>query len=455
LSPPSSLPIIRALAGTVMMLFYGMAAAADPSNPPRATAGTLKFVEELPHHDEAQARSIGVVAYTSKRLKLFTDIDPKIARTLPPLVDEAYDAWVNYFGRIPAQTEFQINGYLMKDPELFRKAGMIRGDLPYIVHGRHRGAEFWMFEQDLPYYREHLLLHEATHCFMTILPQEKPLPLWYFEGMAELFGVHPKGKDGKPRFAVMPGPDDDMPGFARISVIHRERTAGRSLSLAAVQKLGPREFGPQTSEPYAWSWALCEFLSHHPRYRERFQQLGESIFRTSVGPEFQRLFADDAVPMGIEWAQFARHIVPGYDFERTAIEFETGKPLGSSGATLPIRADRGWQSSKIAVEAGATYAIAATGRVTLGKSTKPWLSGPEGITLRYADGRPIGKLLAGILADKPAVESGKGILLEEIEIGPAATFQAAETGTLYFRVNDAANSLSDNDGAFEVRITRQ
>lgn len=58
----------------------------------------------------------------------------------------------------------------MKEADRFRAANMLRDDVPAFEHGRHIGLEFWMNEQEFDYYREHLLLHEATHCFLTAVP---------------------------------------------------------------------------------------------------------------------------------------------------------------------------------------------------------------------------------------------------------------------------------------------
>lgn len=139
-----------------------------------------------------QLKKIGVEVFESKRLKLFTDIDPKVARALPPLVDQAYVEWEEYFGKLPPardESEFQVNGYLMKDKLKFEMAGLLRDDLPDQFHGRQAGYQFWMMDQPQEYYRRHLLLHEATHAFMQAIPH-LDVPYSYLEGMAELFGTH-------------------------------------------------------------------------------------------------------------------------------------------------------------------------------------------------------------------------------------------------------------------------
>ena len=76
--------------------------------------------DDRPPVDPAELKKLGIDLFQSRRLKLFTDIDADIAKTLPPLVDQAYVAWEKYFGKLPPDADgndFQVNGYLIKDKE--------------------------------------------------------------------------------------------------------------------------------------------------------------------------------------------------------------------------------------------------------------------------------------------------------------------------------------------------
>jgi hypothetical protein len=286
---------------------------------------------------------------------------------------------------------------------------------------------------------------------MTITPGPRQ-PLWYLEGMAEFFGAHRRGKDGKVEFGVMPVAKNELPGFGRIGVIHRELREGRSRSLSGVFEL-MREFAPQTSEPYAWSWAVCVFLDRHPRYRDRFHAIHKSIRTMPLREAWDRQFGDDLAELATEWQQFSHHVVEGYDFERSVIEFRRGEPLPKAGrGEIAVAADRGWQSTGVWIESSKAYTVSADGEVTLGKSTKPWTSGPDGISLRYSEGRPIGKLLAAVRADDSKPPALTMSLLEVLGEGASCELKSAVDGTLYLRVNDAWNSLADNAGAFAVRV---
>ncbi len=429
--------------------------------------------DSRPQHDDQQLAQRGIFNYESKHLKLYTDIDPAIARTLPALIDQAYPAWEEYFGPLPPDRErkaFRITGYLIADMQRFEQAGLVPVDLQKFLNGRHRGAQFWMIDQKWGYYRRHLLIHEATHCFMTFMPDTR-LPFWYLEGMAEHFGTHRTDNDGKLSFRVMPDDSARFEGLSRIEFIQRERarTGPRPLgrpraegerlprvsgaALHPVLQLEPDDF--IQTESYAWSWALCKFFDTHPRYRDAFRKLG----RTMTGRQFDRAFGEfwskyrDAARF--EWKSFVTDLDYGTDIPRAAIDFRSGKPLPDSGrpATVVVQTDRGWQSSGVSLGKGETCRITATGRFELAQTPKPWISEPRGISFQYFNGKPIGLLLATFRAADPLDEQDG--VLDIQRIGRAATFTARVPGTLYFRVNDFPGRLADNRGEVRVEMRTQ
>jgi hypothetical protein len=396
---------------------------------------------------------MGIAAYESRRLKLYTDVPAERVQSLPPAIDAAYDAWVDYFGPLPPTregTEFQITGYLMADKELFRKAGLIPENLPPFQHGRHRGLEFWANEQETDYYRRHLAIHEATHCFMLLMPDTR-VPTWYAEGMAELFGTHRIDAAGRYQFRVMPEGPEGFEGLRRIPVIRDEVRDKRWKSLKQIERLPPQAF--LANENYAWAWALCKFLDTHPRYTQRFRELGRHMTGTDFAKTWVQLFHSDLPDMRTEWALFSHHLQWGYDIVRAAIKFQTGKPIEPADALreTSVAADRGWQSSGVLLRQGCTYEVTAEGETTLATKPKPWISQPQGISIVYSEGRPIGTLLASIRQSAPAA-SGVESMLSEFVVGRSYTLSAKTTGTLYFRVNDLWSSLGDNSGRYRVRI---
>ncbi len=138
--------------------------------PIASTAKKYRPSDARPKHNVAALKAVGIHRYASKHLELFTDIKPELAKDLPPLVDQLYAALENYFGPLPPDREgstFQMTGYIMADKRVFRETGLLPENLPGFYHGRNRGAEFWINDQEYDYFRRHLMLHEATHCYMT------------------------------------------------------------------------------------------------------------------------------------------------------------------------------------------------------------------------------------------------------------------------------------------------
>lgn len=413
----------------------------------------LRPAADRPEHDDARLQQAGIHRYESRRMVLYSDIDPAQARPLPALIDAVYPHWIAYFGELaPAAdgSEFRLIAYLMRDRGLFRELGLLPEDLVAFQHGQHRGYRFWMAEQNYDYYRRHLFLHEATHCFMMIEPQRERPPLFYLEGMAELFGTHVLEPDGTLRTRVFPDDPEEEVGFGRVEMIARAIAAGRRLTLRQVWELGAREFSESREDPYAWSWAACAFLDTHPRYRERFRSLAAIRDGAEFRRELELLYAADAWDLEREWELFTRTLAYGYDIERAAINWQAGRPLpGSDAPAVAVLAGRGWQSSGVAVEADATYRVKASGEVVLATKPKAWLSHPDGVTIRYSGGWPVGRVLALIVPDA-ATEPCP----EPVDVGRSTVIRAPCSGTLYLRINDAWDSLVDNSGRYLVTIQR-
>ena len=412
--------------------------------------------DDRPKRDAAALAELGIKRFASKHLELYTDIPPETAKKLPAVVDQLYVALEKYFGPLPPDREggtFQMTGYIMADPRVFRETGLLPEDLPAFNHGRHRGAEFWMNSQDYEYYLRHLMLHEVTHCFMTITRQEHLMPpVWYMEGMAELFGTHAIAPDGTATFRTMPDDKEAYAGLGRITLIQTAVKEGRFRWLDQVLELVPNDYS--NDEAYAWSWAICKFLDTHPRYRDEFRKLGDAPTGRIFLDRLQEAYRQEANDLRTEWALFAHQLEYGYQIEPAAIAFEPGKPLSSARpeTEVVVKADRGWQSAGVVVEQGKKYTLTAAGRFTLAQAPKPWTSEPQGISFRYFNHRPLGQLLGCVRTETPDAIASAGSMRQVFSIGANHTFIAPQTGTLYLRLNDAWSQLSDNTGSVSVRV---
>lgn len=399
-----------------------------------------------------QLNKLGIEVFESKRLKLFTDIDSQIAKTLPRLIDQAYVAWEEFFGKLPPAedgSDWQINGYLMKDKARFEKAGLLRADLPDQFHGRQVGYQFWMMDQAQDYYRQHLLLHEATHAFMLAIARlEDRVPYAYLEGMAEHFGTH-RVVDGKLQMRLMPFNRSDFRGHDRLFLMRRDVKQRGIPELLDVTEWKSANF-QFFNESYAWAWGAHLFFDQHPRTRERFRKLAKSLTNPLAWKTFESELKPDLPEIVTEWNMFAADAWEGFDFELTAIEFHTGEPLTKPWRT-EVRAKAGWQSGRVLVEKGRRYELTATGQFTLAEKPKPWVSEADGITFSYHNGRPLGQLLATIRPNEKA-ENEREPMLDVTPLGNSTSFEASRTGTLYLRLNDHPGELADNRGSVRVEI---
>ena len=404
---------------------------------------------------DKELAEVGINKYESAKILLYTDIPKKQAVVLPQLIDQVYPVWKEYYSKTPINKTkisiFPLTGYIIEDRNLFTKARLLPARIKLFAHGGIEDGRFWMKQQETDYYRRHLMLHEATHCFMT--QQENGQPLWYMEGMAEFFAVHRFDTNGKVQFGVMPKRGEQFNGFRRIEIVRQEIKKGRFLSIQEVTELSSDQF-IKYNPPYAWSWALCQFLDSHPKHQKRFRKLGQMWIGNQFSEAFEEWMKEEGTQLEAEWLNFAHHVEPGFDITRAAIQFETGKKLkGNSPVSKTIQANRGWQSTGVRVEANRTYHLKAAGQYTLAQSPKPWISEPQGVSIRYFNGQPLGKVVAAIITNSeqpPHLQ--QGTFANVIPIGREAKLLPKVAGTLYLRINDSFAELSDNTGEVSVLI---
>ncbi|WP_437185524.1 hypothetical protein SH668x_002634 [Planctomicrobium sp. SH668] len=413
--------------------------------------------DSRPIRDDVRAEEFGIRKYASKRLVLYTDIDPQEAATLPAIIDQVYERWVEYFGELPPDregTEFQITGFLIDDPSRFVAAGMLPEGPPMFRFGRHIGQEFWMNKMNSDYYRRHLMIHEATHCFMTINLQTYP-SRWYLEGMAEFFGTHHLQPDGGVHFGVMPDGPEPFSGLGRIELIQREIVQQRPISLSKLWDFELSEWNGPNAVPYAYSWALCKFLEDHPRYQKRFQGLGQHLEGRALAEYFNAQFQADAPLLAAEWSEYIKRLCYGMDGVANAFE-TSAEPLKtlSTPEQLEVPARSSWRSSGLRVTAGETVRFTATGQVVLDETTRAWESGPDGISIEFACGSPIGLLMGGLLPDHDATADAfhTNSSFSTFKIGQELTWIAPTSGELWIRVNDHGNGITNNSGSYQVEI---
>lgn len=431
------------------------------SSPMRAAFVTLVLAAGVQHAwafaddqhppDEARIEAAGLRKIEGRHLLLYTDIRdvPEIDR-LPGYFDQAYVEWCKLLRQSARLDQpWRVTGCLIQDLDKFRQAGLMPDDLPAFRTGYSRGNSLWWYDQPSDYYRLHLLLHEGTHCFIETEFGSYGPP-WYAEGMAELLGTHAL-QEGELHLGYFPATRDEVPMWGRIKLVREAVRAGRSLSLPDVLAFGPRAH--LENEPYGWCWAAAAFLNRHPRYAERFQAMLTDLGQANFNQRFQQRFADDWDELLDEWQVYVSLLEYGYDHERAAIQFAAGQPWTRNTASVEVLADRGWQSSGIELAANTKYRLTAAGRFQVADQPRVWWSEPNGVSIRYYRGRPLGRLLAAVRDTKPRADHACA-LAEPFDVGEELEFTPESTGTLYFRVNDSLAELADNARALTVNVQR-
>jgi hypothetical protein len=375
-------------------------------------------------------------------------------RELPLLFDKAVPQWCNLFG-VPLKdvADWHVEAYVMKFRERFRSAGFIPVNLPDFPFGFQFGNKVWVMEQPSEYYRRHLLLHEGTHWFMN-RKYGSHGPPWLMEGMAEWLGTH-RWDGTNLTLGIIPATRDEVPYWGRALLIQQQLAEGVAPSLESILRYS--NTAHQEVDAYAWSWAAVLFLRHHPTTQKAFEQLLKQPMKPdSTGTRwlFGRLKAEWA-QMRCEWNAMVSELEYGYDPTRGFLELrKDAKPLDGQSVTFDLYSNRTWQSSGVTLAAGDKIVIDAAGEYVIGEQPKPWRCTPDGVTLEYYRGQPLGKLMLTVV--QPVLNEPQNTdPLDVVPVGSHLEYTAKMGGELQFRINESNAGLGDNSGATSVTIRKR
>jgi hypothetical protein len=434
---------------------------------PRASAPSLieslehRLPDDRPPLDVAKLEVNGFTIIESTHLRLVTDLPVEQVRDLPPLADALFTELERQLGPLAPAADgspFQVTGFLMQARERFDAAGLLPPEQFPVRHGRNVGYRLWLNDQTADYYRRHLLLHEFTHCFlmcehgMTDVP-----PLWYTEGIAEFFATHELTSPvARSRFGVLPAQREGFEGWGRIDELKRNFDLNPSSEpkAAGITPLAEIRFPASSSfledRQYAQAWALVWLIRSHPELQTHFT----SFSRVRTRGDFQR--AADGVPptvwerLNVAWPLFADSVIEGFD---TARAFPGILPTPDASSTdlraaqsLTLSAAAGWQNSGVTLKAGQSLRIRCSGRCSVAQEPKPWVAEPQGITIDYHRGRPLGEVVAMLVSPDGAFASCR------IPIGVDGTLTSPADAELWLQINDSAAARSDNDDGFAVEL---
>ncbi len=359
----------------------------------------------------------------SNNFVLYTDLSDRNANILLAKLETMHELIGSYFGKRP---RIPVECYVVSDlskwgNEKLHPTGVAKIMEPagVTLTARHiptGQAKSVVYSCD----RHAVCQHEAVHAFCAQAFGSTG-PVWYSEGMAELGQYWIPGE-----LAVNIDP-----------VVIEYLTTSEPKKMEEIVAAG--QITGDSWQAYAWRWALCHLLANNPNYARRFKRLGISMM-AGGDDSFERAFGKVADKISFEYDQFVENFGNGYRVDLCAWDWSVAASnLDSNGRTKSeIKAQSGWQPTKLEVREGVSYDFVAQGEWQLSPHEK--LIDAEG----YPEGR--GKLVGVILHDYQ--------LSEPIELGTSGSFLAPVTGQLYLRCRDDWTELADNTGEVTVYLRR-
>ena len=398
----------------------------------------------------------GIHLLESPRLILLTDRDPDSVRKLLDIANLFYDYLQVQCGPLRASQsgeEFQAIGCLMVDLQRFETAGLVPDSVVNMEHGQQLGYRFWLRDQKDDYYRRHLLLHEFAHVYMTCdTGLDNIPPGWFMEGSAEVFATHDTTRQ-PPAFGLLPRQFAGFEGWGRISAIRRNRVdrVTDKLTLQSIPALHQVQF-PQGSlarseDRYAWWWALSWMLANHAEYVDQWKMLCHLRGADNFHQQSDQLTDQFGDRLAVDWLLFAESLSETFDCSRSLpLHREAGS---ANPEQLALLAGRGWQDTGCSMQKGETITIECSGECIVEQSTAAWVSQPNGITLEYNQGRPLGEVVAVF------VNGEAGWISRRIAIGNHRILTTMQPARLWLQINDDAGMRSHNSGSYSISIRRQ
>jgi hypothetical protein len=367
--------------------------------------------------------------------------------------DAAVPQWERFWN-LPAGTldDWTVRAFVMNDPERFRQSGDLPPGLEF-PFGYARGNDLWVVRQPGEYYTRHLLLHEGVHA-LQLRQFGGTGPTWYAEGIAEALGVH-RGARGATRVNVIPESRESVPYWGRFKRLDQARRKGQVPSLDTVLEY-PRDLEGDVGR-YGWSWLAAQLFSQYPDYRTPF--LASASRAGDPPPRFNRRFRrrlQSVWPIAqARWRLLAHTVDYGFDWSRERVSLAIEDPLWrGQPLELAIRADAGWQSAGVRFPPGTRLTVTPSGRCQLDDDPKPWISEPAGVTIHYANDRPLGQLLVCLVPNVTQEQT----FLKPLAIRPvseATEITVSEHCWLLFRINDHLGHRANNQDGYRVLLERR
>ena len=384
---------------------------------------TLSFNDQLKQKFSGMSDEPGKPReLTSDHFILYTDISDRSAAVLLAKLERMYGLISKYFGKRPRQG---IECYVVRRKNLGAWQGKIPPDGARTIAG---GAGLTVSKSNgrvtksIVYsIADHdVVQHESVHAYCAMAFGTTG-PVWYSEGMAEMGQYWEEGQL-----------EVNIDSVVIDYLTHAEPKKLKDI-VAAGQITG------DSWKAYAWRWALCHLLANNPNYANRFKRLGITLMSRG-NDSFDNAFGSIAPLISFEYDQFIENFGNGYRVDLCVWDWNSKpKKLKNKSARtkVEVRAQAGWQATKLTVTKGDSYEFAAQGK---------WKTDAE--TEVDADGNADGN---GALE---AVVFNDFSLSDPITLGKRGSFTAPSDGHLFIRCKDDWTDLSNNDGKLSVFFKR-
>ena len=401
----------------------------------------------------AALESAGIRRVVGNHLTLYTDLPASVALgDMLELFDRAVPHWGKLLGTgtVADTASWHMDGHLIQEADRFQRIGLMPRDLPPFPHGYQRGDKFWLYDQPSDYYRRHLVLHEGTHGFCELLGAFG-LTDWYREGIAEWFATH-RWESGTFVPCTFPADRDEVPNWGRIRLVQDDVENDRYLTLRQV--LAIRDPAFRRTGPYGWCWAAVVFLESHPASAAIARAFRERLPRgaKTVSQSLQRELAPVWGELEDDWGLFVHRLDYGDAIANHAIRHPSvaPRPIPAEGLTVSVKPQHGWLNTGLRIREGETYQLHSSGRYVINRDPTPWWSDANGVTIEYADGRPLGALLVAVAPDRPGQRWKH--LMQPTLAGTKLQLASPRSGVLFLRINGRPVDIPHMSGELTVRI---
>lgn len=439
---------------------------------------SLFATEQCARAQTAESPSSAIKQWSSGQWTFITDlpIDDEV-KSWPNVLDQALLQWCKKWNiPIDAAKQWPMTIHWIGDRKVFEQAGLLEGTLPF-DDGFQLQDKIFLREQPSEYYRRHLLLHEATHWIMYRAFGGAGSP-WFMEGMAEVEGTHELNQ-GKLQLAIIPSDPLAVPHWGRFKRLRASVEGGKIPSMKQILRFGNQR--EDRMDRYVWSWAACVFFRNHPRYAQPLSLAASPPldYSDSLSKRLESSLQNQWDFVEADWRLFAQDFDFGYD--PTKHIFDTQSLLAAQPGLQPVTesmmvdSSRCWQGRAGEVKKGTPLRIRAKGQFIIANNptntqlNTPWRCSPEGITIRYHQHVPLGKLLACFVPNSQARKSNTSKSTETQEdsestnldpdlipivfpVGNLVEFSPPSDGWLLFKINEPTADLADNSGELQIEI---